>query len=68
MKFVKFSALALTLGLFFASCGGGETTEGETIIEETTVAPEIEEPIAPATVDTTLVPAEDPAVEPAPAP
>ncbi len=67
MKFVKFGVLALTLGLFFASCGGGETTENETVIEETTVAPEIEEPIAPIAPDTTISPV-DPTVEPTPAP
>jgi len=67
MKFVKFSVLALTLGLFLVSCGGGETTESETVIEETTVAPEIEEPMAPVTPDTTVPPV-DPAVEPTPAP
>ncbi len=68
MKFVKFGVLALTLGLFFASCGGGETTETETVIEETTVAPEVEEPIAPIAPDTTTAPVTEPAVEPTPAP
>jgi len=64
MKFVKFSMLALTLGLFLASCGGGESTESEnadTVIEAP--APIIEEPAAPVidttapVVDTTVVPA-----------
>lgn len=68
MKFVKFGALALTLGLFFASCGGGETTTEETtVVEETVVAPEVEEPIAPETIDTTVAPAETAAPEATPA-
>jgi len=56
MKFVKFSMLALTLGLFLASCGGGETTEAPA--EDTMTAPVMEEPVAPVVPDTT-VPAVD---------
>jgi hypothetical protein len=69
MKFVKFGALALSFGLFFASCGGNDTTNEteETVIEETTVAPVMEEPIAPIEGDTVVTPEEAP-VEPVPAP
>lgn len=50
MKFVKFGILALSLGLFVASCGNSESTEstGDT----TTVAPVSETP-APVVADTT---------------
>lgn len=56
MKIVKFSVLALALGLFISSCGSSNTenqTE-ETTIEETNeieMAPEAEE--APAVIDST---------------
>lgn len=49
MKFVKLSVLALAMGLFVASCGGGAETE-ETPAEDTMMT---EAPMAaPAPVDT----------------
>lgn len=55
MKFVKFSILALAMGIFVASCGNSETTE-ETTTDTTTVMPEA----VPAPVDTmTAAPATD---------
>jgi hypothetical protein len=64
MKFVKFSMLALTLGLFIASCGGGESTE--TVNEDTITVPVIEEPVAPVLPDTTAPVIDTTTVVPAP--
>ena len=49
MKFVKFGILALTLGLFVASCGNNESTEETTTTDTATMAPEA---TTPAPVDT----------------
>jgi hypothetical protein len=72
MKFVKFSVLALSLGLFVASCGnsGSEaeapaTTEAAAPAPEATPAPEAA-PAAPAT-DSTAAPATAAPAEAAPA-
>lgn len=53
MKFVKLSVIALSMGLFLASCGGSSTTEEtapatEATAPEATPAPEA---AAPAPVD-----------------
>lgn len=57
MKFVKFGILALTLGLFVASCGNNESTEETTTTDTATMAPEA---TTPAPVDTmTAAPATD---------
>ena len=72
MKFVKFSVLALSLGLFVASCGNGgsEATETpattEAVAPEATTTPEA----APATTTTDSAAAAAPATatEAAPAP
>ncbi|WP_276133033.1 hypothetical protein [Polluticoccus soli] len=61
MKFVKFSILALALGVFVASCGNSETTEETTTTDTATMMPEATPaPVdtmtaAPATTDTTKV-------------
>jgi len=66
MKFVKISIVALSMGLFLASCGGN--TETAAPAEDTTVvAAPVEEVAAPA-VDTTAAPAVDSAAAAAPAP
>jgi ABC-type glycerol-3-phosphate transport system substrate-binding protein len=63
MKFIKLSIFALTMGLFIASCGNGDTAaEGTT---DTTV---VVEPVAetPAPVaDTMTAPVADTAAAPA---
>lgn len=56
MKFVKFGILALSLGLFVASCGNGESTDATTN-DTTTVAP------APETAPVTT-PVDSPATAP----
>ncbi|MCD6013573.1 MAG: hypothetical protein K0Q79_3435 [Flavipsychrobacter sp.] len=59
MKFVKLSIVALTLGLFVASCGNSSTEE-TTNTDTTVAAPPVTEP-APATpppADTTAAPAD----------
>jgi len=67
MKFVKFGMLALTLGLFLTSCGGGESTEATGEDTTTIVAPVMEEPVAPIEGDTTA-PAAETAIEATEAP
>ncbi len=52
MKFVKFSMLALAMGLFVASCGN-KTEETTTTTDSAAMAP------APAPVDTMAAPAAD---------
>jgi hypothetical protein len=59
MKFVKFSILALAMGVFVASCGNSETTEETTtdtatMMPEATPAPVDTMTAAPATTDTTV--------------
>jgi hypothetical protein len=56
MKFVKFGALALALGMFAASCGSESNTTETTTTDTTVVAP-VEAAPAPATttMDTTTV-------------
>lgn len=66
MKFVKISIVALSMGLFLASCGGN--TETAAPAEDTTVvAAPVEEVVAAPAVDTTAAPAVDSAAA-APAP
>lgn len=62
MKFVKISIVALSMGLFLASCGGN--TETAAPAEDTTivVAP-VEEVVAAPAVDTTAAPAVDSAAQ-----
>jgi PBP1b-binding outer membrane lipoprotein LpoB len=62
MKLVKISIVALSMGLFLASCGGN--TEATAPVEDTTVtAPVVEEVVAPvvdsaaAMVDSAAAPA-----------
>lgn len=69
MKFVKFGILALSLGLFVASCGNGETAE--TPVDSTTTAPAPETPVtapvdsnvAPVATDSNAAPATTPAAD-----
>ncbi len=46
MKFIKLSVFALTMGLFIASCGNGESTT------ETTDTTVVVEPVAEVPVET----------------
>lgn len=61
MKLVKISIVALSMGLFLASCGGN--TEATAPTEDTTVVAPVVEEVAPvvdtaaAMVDTTAAPA-----------
>ncbi len=69
MKFAKLSIVALSLGLFIASCGNSESTEGAAT-DTTVVAPEATAPVeaAPVTTDTVVAPVADTtAAAPAPA-
>ncbi|MCD6063750.1 MAG: hypothetical protein K0R82_1661 [Flavipsychrobacter sp.] len=59
MKFVKFSILALAMGVFVASCGNTTeeettTTDTATMMPEATPAPVDTMTAAPATTDTTV--------------
>ena len=56
MKLVKLSVFALTMGLFVASCGNGNS---EAPKADTTVAPAAAPAPAPAAADTTAKPAAD---------
>ena len=70
MKFLKLSILALSLGIFMASCGGGETTTTEEASATTTTVTETAPPPA-APADTAVAgPAKpaDSAAAPAAAP
>lgn len=68
MKFVKISIVALSMGLFLASCGGNTETAAPAEDTAAVVAP-VEEvaPAAPA-MDSTAAPAVDSAAAAAPAP
>jgi hypothetical protein len=44
MKFVKISIVALSMGLFLASCGGGESAAPAV---DSTATPAVETPVAP---------------------
>lgn len=50
MKLVKLSIFALAMGLFVASCGNSETTEGTETVDTAMTVPEA----APAPVDTMM--------------
>ncbi|HYD20176.1 MAG TPA: hypothetical protein VEB40_01775 [Flavipsychrobacter sp.] len=69
MKFVKLSIFALTMGLFIASCGNSESTEGTTTDSVVTEAPaaDMEPAPAPAPADTMTAAPADSAAAPAPA-
>lgn len=68
MKFIKLSIFALTMGLFIASCGNGETAEGTATDSTVVVEPVVETPPPAAPVDTPVAPvADSPAAAPAPA-
>lgn len=58
MKLVKISIVALSMGLFFASCGGNTETAAPATDSAATVAPAPEAAPAPAT-DSATTPAAD---------
>lgn len=68
MKFVKLSIVALSMGLFLASCGGNSETTTPT--EDTTTTAPVTEPApaVPAVTDTTAAPAVTDTTTAAPAP
>lgn len=65
MKLVKISIVALSMGLFLASCGGNseatapaaDTTVTTTVTEETVTTPAVDTTTTTTTVDTTVTPA-----------
>jgi hypothetical protein len=57
MKLVKISIVALSMGLFFASCGGNTETAAPATDSAATVAPAPEAAPAPAT-DSAATPAD----------
>ncbi|GAA4451292.1 hypothetical protein GCM10023092_08700 [Rurimicrobium arvi] len=72
MKLVKISIVALSMGLFLASCGGNSSEATPATDSAATVAPAVEETpapavttdstaVAPATTDSTVAPAATPA-------
>lgn len=68
MKFIKLSIFALTMGLFIASCGGGENAETPADSTPVEVPAETMEPApAPAPADTMTAAPADSAAAPAPA-
>ena len=58
MKLVKISIVALSMGLFFASCGGNTETAAPATDSAATVAPAPEAAPAPA-MDSAATPAAD---------
>jgi len=56
MKFVKLSVLALSLGLFVASCGGNNAETPKTDSVAAPVQAEATTPAQPTTTDTTTAP------------
>ena len=57
MKFVKLSIVALSLGLFVASCGDSTNNETENV-DSTATMTTTPEPMAPAMDTTTAMPAD----------
>lgn len=61
MKLVKFGIIALTLGLFAASCNNETTTDETTTMDTTTVVAPVTEPapmMEPAPMDSTMMTAD----------
>ncbi|MFA6152731.1 MAG: hypothetical protein WC716_15510 [Chitinophagaceae bacterium] len=66
MKLVKISIVALSMGLFLASCGGNAETTAPAADTTVVVAP-VEPTPAPVAVDSVAAPVDSVAAAPAPA-